>query len=128
MNVGTLLLLGLNFLISKMGATATIASPQSEVRVMQWDRQPTLLEHSRNSKICLVGPLGACPPHLAFWCLPFIVCKLVSVVIGGDDVHEENVFCFRIKASHLHFITGKHPPRREGGGRRERKGALKPIF
>lgn len=60
------------------------------------------------------GSMGECPSHLPLWCLPFIICKLVSVVVGGDYVHEKNVLRFGIKASHLHFITGKHPPGKEG--------------
>lgn len=66
-----------------------------------------------------LGPWGERPPHLPLWCLPFIICELVSVVVGGDDVHEENVLCFGIQASHLHFVTGKHPPER---GRRKNPG------
>lgn len=69
-----------------------------------------------------LSPLPSPPAH-AGRCLPFIICELVSVVIGRNDVHEENVFRFGIKAGHLHFVTGKHPPGREGEeGRKPEKG------
>lgn len=38
------------------------------------------------------------------------------MVIRGNDVHEEDVFRFGVKARHLHFVTGKHPPRGDKGG------------
>lgn len=42
---------------------------------------------------------------------PFVVCKFVAVVIPGDNVHEQNVLGFRVKACDLHLVAGKHPPR-----------------
>lgn len=69
------------------------------------------------SLVCIFLPAF---PTCQHWCLPFIIGELVSVVIGRNDVHKENVLGFGIKASHLHFVTGKHPPRRHGrGGRTE---------
>lgn len=60
-------------------------------------------------KFGLHGP--PCLPRQPLRCLPFIICELVSVVVGGNDVHKKNVLRFGIKAGHLHFVTGKHPPR-----------------
>lgn len=42
---------------------------------------------------------------------PFVVCKFVAVVIPGDNVHEQDVLGFRVKACDLHLVAGKHPPR-----------------
>lgn len=53
----------------------------------------------------------SCP--LELWRLPFIICKFISVVVRGNNIHEKNVLRFGIKASHLHFVTRKHPPGRE---------------
>lgn len=35
------------------------------------------------------------------------------MVVRGNNIHEKNVLRFGIKASHLHFVTRKHPPGRE---------------
>lgn len=89
---------------------------------MQQDRQRKRLRHTVGTqKKMSKGRSGERPSHLPVWCLPFIICKLVSVVVGGDNVHEKNVLRFGVKASHLHFVTGEHPSRRgkergEGGG------------
>ena len=93
----------------------------------RWQQKP--LAHSRSSKQCLLVLWGkggwVCKVHPTrpLCCLPFIICELVSVVIRGNDVHEKNVLRFGIQAGHLHFVTGKHPPRREGAeAERQRQG------
>ena len=95
---------------------------------MQSRGQQKPLAHSRSSKqrllvrwgegswVCTVHPTL---PTLLLCCLPFLICELVSVVVRGNDVHEKNVLRFGIQAGHLHFVTGKHPPRRGGGGETE---------
>lgn len=56
------------------------------------------------------------PSHWPRQVLPFIICKLVSMVVGGDDVHEEDVLCFGVQTRHLDFVTGEHPPKERGCG------------
>lgn len=42
--------------------------------------------------------------------LPFIVTEFVPVVIGRDDVDQQNVLGLGVHSSHFDLVTGKHPP------------------
>lgn len=43
---------------------------------------------------------------------PFVVTELVSVVIGRNDVDEQNVLGFGVHPCHFDLVAGKHPPGR----------------
>lgn len=42
--------------------------------------------------------------------LPFVVTKLVAVVISRDNVDEKDVFGFGVHAGHLDLVAREHPP------------------
>lgn len=42
--------------------------------------------------------------------LPFVVTEFVPVVVGRDDVDQQNVFGLGVHSSHFDLVTGEHPP------------------
>lgn len=62
------------------------------------------------------GAERAAEERLALGLLPFVVTELVTMVIRGDNVDEQDVLGLGVHACDLYLVAGEHPPEGVKGG------------
>lgn len=46
---------------------------------------------------------------------PFVIGELIAMVVRWHDIHQQNVFSFRVQPGDLHFKAREHSPVEKSG-------------
>lgn len=59
---------------------------------------------------------------------PFVIGEFISMVVRWHDIHQQNVFSFRVQPGDLHFKTREHSPVDRNGKIIKHKKTFKKIM